>query len=78
MKLEGLGPGGIEPLKTGLKSSNPQVRFFCAEALAYLNDTSGVDTLGETVVHQNRTSGPMRWRPWRPWTSQRLISSCAN
>lgn len=52
MKLEGLGPGGIEPLQTGLKSSNPQIRFFCAEALAYLNDISGVDTLGDTVVHQ--------------------------
>jgi flagellar basal body P-ring protein FlgI len=52
MKLEGLGPGGIEPLQTGLKSTNPQIRFFCAEALAYLDDVSGVDALGETVVRQ--------------------------
>lgn len=29
MKLEGLGPGGIEPLLAGLKSANPQIRFFC-------------------------------------------------
>ena len=51
MKLEGLGAASIEPLKTGLKSPNPQVRFFCAEALAYLNDTAGVDALGDTAVH---------------------------
>jgi hypothetical protein len=50
MKLEGLGPAGIEPLKTGLKDANAQVRFFCAESLAYLNDTSGVDVLGETAI----------------------------
>jgi flagellar basal body P-ring protein FlgI len=52
MKLEGLGPGGIEPLLTGLKSSNRQIRFFCAESLAYLNDISGVDALGEAVINQ--------------------------
>ena len=50
MKLEGLGPAGIEPLKTGLQDSNAQVRFFCAESLAYLNDTAGVDVLGETAI----------------------------
>jgi len=52
MKLEGLGPAGIEPLKEGLqKSLNAQVRFFCAESLAYLNDTAGVDALGETAIN---------------------------
>jgi hypothetical protein len=50
MKLEGLGPSGIEPLKEGLKSSNAQVRFFSAEALAYLNDISGVEALSDTAV----------------------------
>jgi flagellar basal body P-ring protein FlgI len=51
MKLEGLGPAGIEPLQSGLKSSNAQVRFFAAEALAYLNDISGVEALGDTAIH---------------------------
>ena len=51
MKLEGLGAASIEPLKTGLSSANPQVRFFSAESLAYLNDTAGVDALGDTAVH---------------------------
>jgi flagellar basal body P-ring protein FlgI len=53
MKLEGLGTTSIDSLKSGLKNPNAQVRFFCAEALAYLNDTAGVDTLGETAV-QNK------------------------
>ncbi|HKI19815.1 MAG TPA: flagellar basal body P-ring protein FlgI, partial [Isosphaeraceae bacterium] len=50
MKLESVGNSAIDPLKTGLKSANSQIRYFCAEALAYLNDISGVDTLAETVA----------------------------
>jgi flagellar basal body P-ring protein FlgI len=52
MKLEGLGTTSIEALQAGVKNPNAQVRFFCAEALAYLNDVTGVETLGETIVHQ--------------------------
>ncbi len=51
LKLEGLGPTAIDALKEGLKSTNDQVKFFAAEALAYLNDTAGVEALGETVIH---------------------------
>jgi Flagellar P-ring protein len=50
LKLEGIGSTAIEPLKAGLKSSNSQIRYFCAESLAYLNDISGVDTLAESVA----------------------------
>ena len=52
LRLEGLGSSSIEPLQAGLKSPNAQVRFFSAEALAYLNDISGVDVLGETAIQQ--------------------------
>lgn len=52
LKLEGLGNSAIDSLKEGLKSPNTQVRFFSAEALAYLNDTSGVEVLGETAVRE--------------------------
>jgi flagellar basal body P-ring protein FlgI len=52
LKLEGVGSAGVEPLQAALKSPNPQVRFFGAEALAYLNDTAGVETLGETVIQE--------------------------
>jgi flagellar basal body P-ring protein FlgI len=51
LKLEGVGSSAVEPLKSGLTNSNSQIRYFCAESLAYLNDISGVDTLAETVAH---------------------------
>ena len=52
LKLEGLGTRAVDSLKEGLKSPNAQVRFFSAEALAYLNETAGVEVLGETVIRQ--------------------------
>jgi flagellar basal body P-ring protein FlgI len=51
-RLEGLGTTAVETLKEGLKSSNEEVRYFSAEALAYLNDTSGVDALGKAIVNR--------------------------
>jgi len=50
LKLEGIGRSAVEPLKSALTNSNAQIRFFCAESLAYLNDISGVETLAETVA----------------------------
>ncbi len=50
LKLEGVGRNAIETLKAGLASPNAQVRFFAAEALAYLNDASGVDVLVESAI----------------------------
>ncbi len=50
MKLEGMGSPAVEALQAGLKSDNSQVRFFAAEALAYLGETAGVEILGESVV----------------------------
>ena len=44
LRLEGLGLTAIEALKAGLASPNAQVRFWSAEALAYLDDASGVDS----------------------------------
>jgi hypothetical protein len=52
LRLEGLGSGAIEAVQAGLKSPNAQVRFFAAEALAYLNEISGVDVLGATAISQ--------------------------
>ncbi|AGA26970.1 flagellar basal body P-ring protein FlgI [Singulisphaera acidiphila] len=50
LRLEGLGVTAIETLKKGLVSPNEQVRFFAAEALAYLNDASGADVLGDHAI----------------------------
>jgi flagellar basal body P-ring protein FlgI len=51
LKLEGTGRNAVAILKTGLESPDPKVRFFAAESLAYLNDTSGVAVLGDAAVH---------------------------
>jgi hypothetical protein len=50
LKLEGIGPNAIPALQAALASTNPQVKFFGAEALAYLHDPSGVDVLAETAA----------------------------
>jgi hypothetical protein len=50
LKLEGIGRNASEILKRGLSSTDPDVRFFAAEALAYLNDASGAAVLGEAAL----------------------------
>ncbi len=50
LRLEGLGVTAAEALKTGLASPNAQVRFFAAEALAYLGDGAGTEELGKVIV----------------------------
>lgn len=52
LRLEGLGPNATDVLKKGLASDNAQVRFFAAEALAYLDDPAGVDVLSQTVINR--------------------------
>ncbi len=47
LKLEALGKSGIEPLLAGLKSSDLEIRFYCAESLAYLNVVQAVKPLAE-------------------------------
>ncbi len=51
LKLEGLGATASEALQPALKSPDEQVRFFAAEALAYLDDPVGAATLAETAIH---------------------------
>jgi len=50
LKLEGLGPNALPTLKEGLASADPQVKFFAAEAMAYLGSVDGVDVLAETAA----------------------------
>src|SRR5262249_30234111 len=52
LRLEGLGATAAEPLKAGLASPNAQVRFFAAEALAYLNDSAATGVLADAVRTQ--------------------------
>ncbi len=49
LKLEGLGPVAAPVLKAALGSPEENVRFFAAEALAYLNDGDGAAVLYEAA-----------------------------
>jgi flagellar basal body P-ring protein FlgI len=50
LKLEGLGTNAKPTLLEGLASTNAQVRFFAAEALAYLGDVAGAEALSRTAI----------------------------
>jgi hypothetical protein len=49
LKLEGIGRNASDALKKGLESPHAPVRFFSAEALAYLNDPAGAEILAEAA-----------------------------
>ncbi len=52
LQLEALGKLGIELLKKGIQSKDAEVRFYSAEALAYLDETAAAQPLGETARNQ--------------------------
>ena len=53
IRLEAIGSEqAIEVLKGGLASNDPEVRFYVAEALAYLDQTDAVKTLAEVARHE--------------------------
>jgi hypothetical protein len=45
IQLEAIGDGAVPTLIEGTKSSNPELRFYAAEALAYLDRTEAIDVL---------------------------------
>ncbi len=47
MRLEAIGKPGIEILRKGLDSPEDEVRFYAAEALAYLDDSAAAPILGQ-------------------------------
>lgn len=49
MELEAIGTEAIPLLKEGLNADEIEARFYAAEALAYLNDASGVAVLKEVA-----------------------------
>ncbi len=50
LRLEALGKDSIPILKKNLTSSDSLVRFCCAESLAYLNSTTGIEDLAKLAV----------------------------
>jgi hypothetical protein len=52
LRLEAIGKDGIRVLKTGLDSKDPEVKFYAAEALAYLDEPCCVPTLAEATKNE--------------------------
>lgn len=49
LQLEALGSQGVGALHEGLESTDPEVRFYAAEALAYLDEDEATEVLAETA-----------------------------
>jgi flagellar basal body P-ring protein FlgI len=47
LQLEALGPDGVDTLLKGAQAKDPEVRFYAAEALAYLDRHEAAEPLGE-------------------------------
>jgi hypothetical protein len=58
LELEAYGPESLTVLKKGLRSADPEVRFYSAEALAYLDDNEAADELFAAA----RDERAFRWR----------------
>ncbi len=58
VQLESIGEASISVLEDVLQSSNPEIRFYAAEALAYLDQPSAAESLIEAV----RDEPAFRWR----------------
>lgn len=46
LRLEAVGSESVDILKRGVAAKDPEVRFFSAEALAYLDETDAAEVLG--------------------------------
>jgi flagellar basal body P-ring protein FlgI len=49
LKLEALGKDGVKALKKGIESKKLEVRFYAAEALAYLDEPAAIAPLAEAA-----------------------------
>lgn len=52
MQLEAIGADGVDVLLKGIKSSDAEVRFYSAEALAYLDRREAAEPLGQIARDQ--------------------------
>ncbi len=58
LQLEAIGEDGVPALRLGALSPDPEVRFYSAESLAYLDDTDAA----EPLYHAARDERAFRWR----------------
>jgi len=52
LQLEAIGVDGVDTLLKGIKSKDPEVRFYAAEALAYLDRREAAEPLGQIARDQ--------------------------
>ncbi len=52
LRLEGIGKEAISVLKTGLSSNDVEVRFYSAEALAYLDEPEAIAALADAAKNE--------------------------
>jgi flagellar basal body P-ring protein FlgI len=52
MQLEALGSEGVDSLLKAIKSKDPEIRFYSAEALAYLDHREAAEPLGQIARDQ--------------------------
>jgi hypothetical protein len=52
LQLEAIGKQGADTLRKALKAGDPEVRFYAAESLAYLDETGEADVLARTAKEQ--------------------------
>jgi hypothetical protein len=52
LKLEALGKDGVKSLQKGIQADDLEVRFYSAEALAYLDESDAVPALAEAALHR--------------------------
>ena len=52
LQLEAIGTRGVDTLRKGLKSTDPEVRFYSAESLAYLDESGVAEYLAEAAANE--------------------------
>ncbi len=52
LQLEAIGRRGVDLLKKAIQSQDPEVRFYAAESLAYLDETDAAESLAEAAKNQ--------------------------
>jgi len=52
LRLEAIGNEGVDVLEKGIASRDPEVRFYAAEALAYLDEGAAAPPLGQAALEE--------------------------
>lgn len=52
LQLEAIGKRGVETLRKGLNSNDPEVRFYSAESLAYLDESGVAESLAAAAANE--------------------------